>query len=125
MDTYTTSRSFFISNAEVGALSYAGCVANFLKHRSSYDHVLRYDDLKADPEAEARRLFEALGFPLKYLPLAMDALKYDSQNEEFNAKARKIALSRMQERQIDEVFQRMGVPLSMDMSEDEFIQVLA
>ena len=49
--------------------------------------VILYEDIKADPEAVCKKLLEVCEVPKEHVPLALEALKSDSQGGTFGRRA--------------------------------------
>ena len=59
---------------------YAGAMSTFYANKSLFNHVVLYEDLVASPSRELESLFQLLKIDIDNVPLALRALKKDSQN---------------------------------------------
>ncbi len=77
-----------ISNEEFGVLVYALSLTAYFENPKIYDRIIFYEDLSGNTEDEILKLFDIVGVDRKYLPLAMEAMKKDSQNGTFGKRGK-------------------------------------
>ena len=106
------------------AIQMAAQISEFLRHRNQYDIIILYEDIVANPEATCRRLFEVCKIPLEFIPLALEALKSDSQKGLFAHKGPKPSAPKNDMVCADEMFAECRVPITCGMSSQEFRKLI-
>ncbi len=107
---------------EITAQMYTGPFAEYWEHRSSYKHVFLYENLCESPKKEVETMFDLLDIPKEHIPKAMEALEKDSQQQIFGARgvAKGLEVTDDMVPEIDRLFVKMQVPLSINMTKDKF-----
>ena len=106
------------------ALSYVSSIACYDISRSSFDHVLTYENLIKDPDREMQELNDKLGMvaPKSQLTKAKTALKRDSQKNMFNKtrSTTKMYSDFIDDSVFNEIFREFRVPIRIGMDYAEF-----
>ncbi len=104
------------------ALMYGGAVDFYLGHRHLYLRCVLYENLVGDPEAEVSELFDILGLPSEHIPEALACLESHSQGFIFGdpKKEKRREFGPAEFREVDKAFEDIGLPLSTDMTVEEF-----
>ena len=100
-------------------------IEDYLKHKDEYDAVIFYEDIVSDAESVCKKLFDLSNTDYKYVPQALEALKTDSQKGTFGLRGAKPKTPPEVERSCNELLKEYGIPLSTDMSVDDFKKVLS
>ena len=105
---------------------YASSIAGYLHDRSPYDLCVLYEDLAADPAAALARVFAAAGIDPSHLPLALKAMRTDSQKGTFGSRG--TSGTRFDEAQAlaasDAAFAEVGSGLRADTGPEEMRRML-
>ncbi len=115
-----------IPDDEASVLNYATTMAAYFETKDIYERVILYENLSGNPEREVKAIFEIMGIPEKNVPLALEALKRDSQNGTFGerGKARKTQLEPWLLDKFDEYMKEVFLPqFHQNMSVPEFKKV--
>ena len=91
-----------------------------MRHRDQYDIIIIYEDILANPHAVCKRLFEVCKIPLEFIPLALEALKSDSQKGLFVKRGNKPSAPKDDMDCADAMFVECRVPITCGMSTQEF-----
>jgi len=114
-----------MTDEEGMTLALAGAIESFIRTKDNYDHVMLYEDIRAEPEKECRALFTAMGLDHKYIPDALDAMREDSQQGVLGIRGNAhIKLTEEEITNIARIFRITKSPISMDMSLDDLRTVL-
>ncbi len=113
-----------MSYKEAMAYIYASSFACFLEAKHIYRHVVLYEDLVENPEAEVGRLFEAMGVPHDMWSEAMGALQTDSQNRKFGDRGETVRLGARNWRRVEEILSLFRTGLTRDMAMEDFRRLL-
>ena len=99
-------------------------VSEFLRHRDDYDMAILYEDIKADPEAVCKKLLEVCEVPKEHVPLALEALKSDSQGGTFGRRGDKPSVDYDMLMPADKTFQECGLTISSRTTTEEFRRLI-
>ena len=86
--------------------------------------VILYEDIKADPEAVCKKLLEVCEVPKEHVPLALEALKSDSQGGTFGRRGDKPSLDCDMLMPADKTFQECGLAISSRTTSEEFKKLI-
>ena len=86
--------------------------------------VILYEDIKADPEAVCKTLLETCEVPKEYFPLALEALKSDSQGGTFGKRGAKPSVDHEMLKPADKTFVECGLPMSSSTTSEEFKKLI-
>ncbi len=99
---------------------FAFCFRSYLQHRKDYCLAILYEDIVQHPEEAMRKLFAVLAIPEEHIPLTLEGLKHDSQNQTFGKRGNNERFTPKEKTKIkiDAALKELKVPLSIDMSMD-------
>jgi len=124
-DLYRFKTNEGFTYAEGLAFTYAGAIESFVRTRENYDHVMLYEDIKAEPEREARALFNALGLDEKYIPDALSAMREDAQQGVLGIRGTAhIELTPIEMVETDATFKMLDSPLTMNMTLEQLRSII-
>ena len=107
------------------ALGLAGQYDDFLAIKDIFQKRMIYDDFVADPEGNIKDIFEIMELDSKHLPLALEALKEDSQKGTFGRMGNShIILTDEDIAPCDRVFKEAGLPITCKMPMDDFRKII-
>ena len=107
------------------ALGLAGQYDDLLAIKHVYHKRMIYEDIIADTEKHLREIFQIMGLNSEHIPLALAALKKDSQQGMFGKRGNsEITLTAEDFDRCDRVFQEAGLPFSSDMPMEEFRKII-
>ena len=98
----------------------------YSKNRSMYSSCVLYEDIVNHPEETITQIFKDLEIPKGYIADALQAFQFDSQKGFFGSfkfSNKNIQNMRVLE-EMDKEFQRLSIPISTEMSEEEFVKLL-
>ena len=79
----------------------------------------------ADPAKHVKEVFDIMGLDVDEIPLAMEALKHDSQQGLFGKRGNdQVSLTDEDIEPIDRMFADVGLPIKCKMSFEEFRSVI-
>ncbi len=111
------------SIAEFGMLFYVGSLASYFDNKPMFQKVVLYENLSSNPQEEVVKLFEKAGIPLEHVPMALEALKKDSQKGILgvHGKAKSIQVNQDLLKTFDELMVDVKLPqIRHGMSVEEF-----
>ena len=94
--------------------------ASFQEAKHIYKHVIIYENLVADPDAEVEKIFRVMKVPLEYKQEAMKALETDSQAKKFGERGETIKLDDQVWKNVEDIFAQYYTGLRRDMTLEEF-----
>jgi hypothetical protein len=122
---YREEKSRGFTDEEGIAFGFSGSIETFLRHKDNYDHVMLYEDIRAEPEREARALFDALGLDDRYIPDALAAMREDSQQGVLGVRGNAhITLTEEEIANTEAMFRLTDSPLSLDMTLDQLRELI-
>ena len=86
--------------------------------------VILYEDIKADAEAVCKRLLEVCEVPEEHHPLAMEALKSDSQGGTFGKRGSKPSVDHEMLVPADKTFEECGLAIRSRTTSVEFKRLI-
>ena len=94
----------------------------YARNRHLFDQIVIYEDLLENPQSETGKLFRTMDVPLKHITNCLTAMKKDSQGKFFgHTDGRKSQIfTPSQWAKIDNVFKQLKVPVSYNMTLNEF-----
>ena len=95
-----------------------------MRHRADYDMVILYEDIKADPETVIKKLLEICKVPKQHFPLALEALKLDSQGGTFARRGAKPSVDHEMLMPADKTFVECGLSISSRTTTEEFKKLI-
>ena len=103
-----------------------GPIEIYLKNRSIYSSFVLYEDILNHPEETILQLFKVLKVSKDYEADKLQAFQFDSQNDFFGSF--QISNTNIQHikvlEEMDREFHRLSIPISTEMSEDQFSKLL-
>ena len=104
---------------------YGLVIDSYLRHKHIYRGVTFYEHLSAKPAEEIETLLTALKVnSSENVKLALKALKQDSQSGTWGNRGEKFITMTCSEKLLDEVLRKLNIGLAMDMTWDEFKQLI-
>ena len=82
--------------------------------------IIFYEDIVDDPEAVCKRLFDVCKLNPDFIPLALEALKADSQRGLFVTRGKKPSVPKNDEDCANAMFAECRLPITWEMSSQEF-----
>ena len=82
--------------------------------------IIFYEDILANPEAVCKRLFKVCKIHLDFIPLALEALKSDSQKGLFVKRGEKPSAPKNDVDCADAMFAECRIPITCAMSSKDF-----
>ena len=86
--------------------------------------VILYEDIKAYPEAVCKKLLEVCQVHKEHFPLALEALKSDSQGGTFGKRGAKPSVDHEMLTTADKTFVECGLPISSRTTSEEFKKLI-
>ena len=82
--------------------------------------IIFYEDIVDNPEAVCKRLFDVCKLKTDYIPLALEALKSDSQKGLFVTRGKKPSAPKSDVDCANAMFAECRIPITCEMSSQEF-----
>ena len=95
-----------------------------MRHRDDYDMVILYEDIKVDPETVCKKLLEMCKVPKEHFPLALEALKSDSQGGTWGRRTAKPSVDHEMLIPADKTFVECGLSISSRTTSEEFKKLI-
>ena len=104
---------------EATPLLFGLVLESFKNHREIYSGIFFYEDIRAEPETELRRILGLLkGAETEFIPSALEALDEDSQKATFGKREEKIkSLNSRTLKDCEKIANVFGLSLEMTMTE--------
>ncbi len=111
-----------IPTEALGIIVYSTSILAYFENKDLYDHVILYENLSKNPEAEVTKMFDIMELSHDHIPKALGALKKDSQNGTFvkRGAAKSVVVDPKILDLYNDYMKRMGVPLRHEQTVDEF-----
>ena len=106
--------------AQFLAIRFSANISSFLRYRDDYDMVVLYEDILEDPRAVCEKLLKVCEVPKEYVPVAMEALRTDSQKGTFGKRGDKPKADSRAFDLADMLFEECGLPIRSRMEAVEF-----
>lgn len=106
-------------------LCYGLIIDQYIKEKDLYKGVIQYEDLIDDPKKEMKRILKLFHLKEEHLPLTLEALDFDSQNQTFGHRDDKQMISDQTMKKFNKVFRDMGMAvLNTNMKMETFRHIL-
>ncbi len=113
-----------LNYAENVAYIYCGSVANYLRNRQRYSHVVLYEDLANRPRQEVARLLEAMEVPPEHVDAALKAMDADSQQGRFGGRGHAAEMKEDYWAFVDGAFAKLGMDVRCNFTLEELKKLL-
>ena len=109
----------------LSALGLAGQFDDYFASKHIFEKILIFEDLVADTRRELGDVFDVMGLAKEHLPLALEALKEDSQKGTFGPMGNDhMKFDEKVFDDADRIMKEMGIPISTKMTIEEFRKLI-
>ncbi len=105
-----------------GLFTYSMTILAYFDNKNLFNRTILYENLTREPEEELKKVFNIFGVSLDHIPVALDALKKDSQNGIWGQRGggHSYVLDPRYLSTFDEYMKEMDLPIRHGMTEEEF-----
>lgn len=106
-----------------GIIMYCMTSLAYFESKDMFRKVVLYERLVEDPQGELQEMFDILDISYKHVPMALEALKKDSQNGTWGARGGGLSLDPEFLLTFNNYMDKLGLPVRHETSEKEYMTI--